>query len=250
MLNLLELKYSINEINDKRDLISGLIKEKSVNIKDKSIKIISSEELTILFNLYDEIFLKNWFKNNYKGKIKFSLSKRMTKSAGITICPKNIASTSEKNLVLEIKIGIDFFFHYNMITEPKLVCGIETKNSFHALQIVFEHEICHLIEFILFYESSCKKDRFKSMAYNLFKHTSSYHQLPTHKKIAMEQLGVSIGDIVSFSYREKIQEGILYKINKKAIVMVKDKKGSFMDKSGNKYMKYYVPLNKLKLIKK
>jgi hypothetical protein len=245
MVDLFEIKYSKESINSKRTLISSLIKEKSINIKSDSIDIISSEDLRVLFELYDEIFLMGWFENNYKGKIKFSLSKRMTKSAGITVCPKNISNIKAENLLLEIKIGIDFFFNYDMRSGDKFVCGYKTDNSLHALQLVFEHEICHVIEFMLFHKSSCKKERFKSLAYNIFNHTASYHGLPTQKEIAMESLGIKVGDKVAFVFEGINRQGFIYKINKRAIIMVKDKNGNFMDKDRNRYIKYYVPLNKI-----
>jgi hypothetical protein len=245
MLDLLEIKYTNEDINNKRTLISSLIKEKSINIKESCITILSGEDLRELFELYDDIFFMSSFKKNYKGKIKFSLSKRMTKSAGSTVCPKNISSIREEDLVLEIKIGIDFFFNYDKISGDKLVCGHKTDNCFHALQLVFEHELCHVIEFMIFHQSSCKKERFKSLAYNIFKHTASYHGLPTQKEIAMEILGIKVGDNVSFVFEGINRQGFIYKINKRAIIMVKDKNGNFMDKDRNRYIKYYVPLNKI-----
>jgi len=169
----------------------------------------------------------------------------MTKSAGLTRCPQNIDRIEPAELVIEIKIGIDFFMHYDLIEGSKTVGGINTCNSLEALQLVFEHELCHVIEFVHFKRSSCSKKRFKALANNLFGHTESCHKLPTYRQIANQRMGLNIGDTVSFIFEGEKLTGLLYNINKRAIVMVRNKDGFLADCKGNRYTKYYVPLNLL-----
>lgn len=242
MFDILTLKLDKDDIINKRKKVSKLFTQKSANIKNDTISTISSTDLKLLFQLYDEIFLDSWFRNNFKGKFKFSLSRRMTKSAGITRCPKNIDKIKPEDVVIEIKIGVDFFFHYDLIEGNKAVGGVDTSSSLEALQLVFEHELCHVIEFIHFKNSSCSGERFKKIAGNLFGHSESYHKLPTNMQIANEKLGLKIGDTVSFVFEGKRLTGILYKINERATVMVQDRKGIFTDSQGVRYSKYYVPL--------
>ena len=47
-----------------------------------------------------------------------------------------------------------------------------------------------------------------------------------------------LGDKVCFDFKNKKLEGILYKVNKRAVVMVKSDDGNYSDKKGNKYEKY------------
>jgi hypothetical protein len=242
MLDILKTKRNKDEIDSKREEISKLLKNQSPNIKNGTISTISTADLKLLFQLYDQIFLENWFKESFKGKIKFSLSRRMTKSAGLTLCPKNIDKVKPEELVIEIRIGVDFFFQYGLVEGSKSVCGIKTSNSLEALQLVFEHELCHVMEFIHFKESNCGGERFKATASNLFGHTESYHKLPTHRQIANQKLGLNIGDTVTFNFEGKRLKGILYNINKRATVMVRNKNGPLVDDKGNRYSKYYVPL--------
>lgn len=217
----------------------------SPNINNGKIKTISVMDLKKMFELYDCIFLNDWFKNNFRGKFIFSLSKRMTKSAGITLCPKNIARIKPEEVNLEIRIGVDFLFQYDLVDGKKTVCGIKTEDSLQALQLVFEHELCHAIEFLLFYKSSCAGKRFKALSFNLFGHNESYHKLPTNKQIASQNLGLRVGDNVTFDFEGKKLKGFIYNITKRATVMVKNTKGQLIDKNGNRYSKYYVPLSKL-----
>ncbi|HYE83765.1 MAG TPA: hypothetical protein VEG39_16570 [Clostridia bacterium] len=245
MFDILNTKLSDDAIKDKRKEVSKRLQLKSVNINSGTINTISAADLKLLFKLYDEIFLENWFEESFRGKLKFSLSRQMTKSAGLTRCPKNIHTIKPEEVVIEIKIGVDFFFHYGLIEGNKMVGGVDTQNSLEALQLVFEHELCHVIEFIHFGKSNCGRERFKTMAGSLFGHTESHHKLPTHRQIANQKLGLNIGDTVTFTYEGVRHTGILYNINKRATVMVRNENGPLADRQGRRYSKYYVPLKLL-----
>lgn len=245
MLDILKTKSTSYDVKNKRQEIAKILMQQSSNINSGAITTISTADLNSLFLLYDQIFFENWFKESFKGKMKFSLSRRMTKSAGLTRCPKNVDKIKPEELTIEIRIGVDFFLQYGLVKGSKTVCGVKTNNSLEALQLVFEHELCHVIEFIHFKRSSCKGKRFKVIANNLFGHTESYHKLPTSKQIANQKLGLRIGDTVKFNYEGKKLKGIIYNINKRATVMVRNSKGPLIDNKGNRYSKYYVPLTLL-----
>ncbi len=243
LAEILKVGYNSTEIQEKRQQIAQQLQQKSKNIKGSKVSQISAADIRLLFELYDVIFLKGWFKHYYSGELKFSLSRRMTKSAGLTLCPKNIGKIEEKALIIEIRMGVDLFFKYDLLEGSKEACGVKTDSSLAALQVVLEHELCHAIEFICLHKSSCKGKLFKSMAHSIFGHTQSYHQLPTQRQIATERLGLSIGDTIIFESEGKSFKGIINNINKRATVMVIDSKGNYRDSKGARYSKYYVPLN-------
>ncbi|PKM81022.1 MAG: hypothetical protein CVU89_10765 [Firmicutes bacterium HGW-Firmicutes-14] len=245
MNEIINLKQKAKNILHKRLEVSRLLIQTSPNIDSGDIRAISPVDLQLLFQLYDKIFFDNWFKTKFRGKFKFSLSRRMTRSAGHTKCPKNKDRIKPEDLTIEIRISIDFLFHYDLVEGNKAVGGIATSNSLEALQLVFEHELCHAIEYICFGKSNCSKDRFKSIVGNLFGHTGEFHSLPTNMQIASQKMGLKPGDAVSFPFKGNKLHGTLYRINKRAVVMVKDKQGTFSDKQGNRYAKYYVPLEVL-----
>lgn len=242
MNELINRKLNTGTIKNKRAEVARHLLQSSPNISSGDIKAISTSDLRLLLDLYDKAFFDNRFKALFKGNFRFSLSRRMTKSAGKTICPRNIGRIKPEDLTVEIRMGVTFFFHYSHIEGSKTVCGIETTTGLEALQLVFEHELCHAVEFICFGESNCSADRFKTIAVNLFGHTDSHHSLPTNRQIARHRFGLNIGDKVSFTFEGKMLTGLLYNINKRATVMVRDKKGQFTDRKGNRYAKYYVPL--------
>lgn len=242
----MEMKYGSEEIIKKRRWVTELFLQKSSRVRNSDITEISSRDLHLLFKLYDEAFFQNWFADCFPGSIKFSFSRRMTKSAGKTIYPKNNDPSKPQEIVIEVRISIDFIFNYGLLGMEHVVGGIQTRNSLDALQIILEHELVHVIEFIHFQQSNCRQKRFTTLAYNLFGHTESCHRLPTHQQIASQSLGLTAGSLVSFSFEGRRLKGIVARINKRATVMVRDPKGSYTDQQGNRYSKYYVPLQVLR----
>lgn len=240
------LKLTQNQIDEKRNQIRNEFIKQSENIKSGTIKAISNKDLQLLFNLYDKIYFNYLFRDNIKNLPKLSLSKRMSRNAGKTIMKK---SFNDSNQTYEIVMAVKFFFNYDSLTRDKKVNGINSADALNALQLVFEHEICHLLEFNFFNVSNCKGQRFKTLAFNIFGHTDVYHQLPTESEIANKNYGFKLGNKVHFEAQGKLYTGVINSINKRATVMVPSPRGDYRDKAGNRYSKWYIPLSNLKLVK-
>lgn len=243
--NIQSLKYSVEEITKKRNVIRNKFIANSKNVNTGNIQCMANVDLKILFDLYDVEFFKNYYGENMKEIINFSLSTRMTTAAGKTIYSRKMKNLQETEKNYEIRMGIKFFFQYYKVERDKIVSGINTRDSLEAFQIVFEHELCHLMEFHLYGESSCKKNRFKTIVNNIFGHTEVHHQLPSQKEIISADYGLAIGQKVSFINENKRYSGFIHKINKRATVMVKDIKGTYKDGVGNTYSKWYVSFGQL-----
>jgi hypothetical protein len=243
--NLCSTVLSAEAIRAKRAEVARRLIAVSPNIKDHTITRIAPSDLRILFELYDELFLENRFFQSFGGQMKFSLSRRLTQCAGKTICPKAIGRMKPEEVVIEIRMGVDFFFDFDQVASAKKVNGLPCRNALEAFQLVFEHELCHAVEFIHFHTSNCGRQRFKTIAKNLFGHLEVYHQLPTARRIVQEKMGLKIGDTVSFMYGNRRLKGLLYRINKRAVVMVKANNGNYTDGKGNRYQKYFVPVELL-----
>jgi hypothetical protein len=247
-LDLKDINLKPEVIVNKREIVRNQFILQSDNIDGGKIVQISNQDLELLFQLYDEHFFGFYFKHHFKGTLLFSLSKRMTRAAGKTIVQKNLKDVLLEKRKYEIRMGFNFFFKYDETSSDKMVCGIKTKDALEAFQMVFEHELCHFIEFYLFQSSSCKQKRFQTLAKNIFDHTDTYHALPTNREIAGEKYDLHIGDFVSFHYEEKQLKGFIHRINKRAVVMVKDQNGMYIDKQGKRYTKYHVPLTVIRKI--
>lgn len=239
-MKLYELNYEKEDILKKRREVIDKFLKKSVNIKNVDINALVPLDIKILFYIYDEVFFYGTFKKELIDKISFGTSKRMTKSAGLTIATKTM-----EGLKFQIRLGENFYVGFKNLY-GNVVNGIEARNSLEALCIVLEHEICHVIEFYYFKTSSCKKPRFKAMAKAIFGHTKSYHEMLMVPKKSSGKCSFKVGQKVSFNYKGNLLNGIIYSINKRAAVMVKKSGGRYVDKCGNTYEKYYVPIDMLK----
>lgn len=217
----------------------------SQNVTGGELNCLANSDLKLLFQLYDSIFLGSYFQSGrFRGSIAFALSTRMRTNAGKLVYLQN-TKLEEGRECYELKIGINFFFQYYYLNREKIVNGLKTKDPLHALQLVFEHELCHLIEVHCFQKSSCRQERFKTIAHNIFGHTESYHLLPTGREIAAAWYDLKIGDQVYFTHERRKLTGFISNINVRATVMIPDKNGSYQDDKGNRYKKWYVPLNLL-----
>lgn len=246
--DLMKIYYTPQQIIKKRAEIRQSLIHKSPYISGGEIKRMANSDLEMLFEFYDNVFLKGYFQKHFPGKLRFTLSTQMTRNAGKTNYLRNLAELRPEQEEYEIRIGIDFFFNYNKLQRNKIVNGINTKDALEALQLVFEHELVHLIELHCCKESSCRKERFKTIARQLFGHTDSYHQLPTEREIAGAKYGFSVGNQVCFSHGGREYTGIIYRINKRATVMVLDADGPYQDEQGKRYSKWYVSLTSLQKI--
>lgn len=265
-LDLLLLLHSMKEvlIMD-RDLILPSFFDTPTNIKEKRHRIwslflfryksslkedISSfkkKDLKYLFYCYDRVFFNHYFSQSFKGKLSFSFSSRMTRSAGKIIFPRSYINLNEKDVKIEIRMATQIFLNYYEISKDKMVNGIKTLDVFEAFLLVFEHEICHLLEILFYKKTSCKGKIFRALAYNIFGHLGVYHDLPLNREVALEKYGFKEGDLVSFEYRGERFSGFVKRITKRATVFVPDPDGDHREK-GMQCFKWYVPIEELKKV--
>lgn len=226
-------------IDSLREGILNEFKRRSISFVNEDMITISPVDLKIIFNLYNEKFFFGLFTDL---NIKFSISPRMTSAGG-----KTIAKLKRGKVIndFEIRISSVFFKNYRTLGEERSVCGINCADIAMGLFVIMEHEMIHLLEFKFFGASSCAKERFKAIAYNMFKHTQSYHSMPNSREVLRKEKEITLGDRVGFVNKGERLSGILYKINKRAVVMVSSENGDYKDKHGNRYEKYYVPLDRL-----
>jgi len=175
--------------------------------------------------------------------LSFRLSTRMTSAGGMT----TMQTSRERNPKVEFEIAIATtpLFATFKDDPTAVVSGIVCHNRLQALQRIMEHEMVHLVEMLLWNDSNCAAKPFKQIVKRFFGHTESNHQLLTPRDIARKRLGISQGDLVTFSMEGRKLTCHVNRITKRATVLVANSKGAMYD-DGKKYLKYYVPLNRLK----
>ena len=221
----------------------------SSRIRGENFKEICSSDLGLLFQITDEHFFDGLVgqvcERTADRPLSFRLSTRMTTSGGMTTMQ---TSRDRKNPATEYEIAIattPLFATFGDDARRSVVSGRVCENRLEALQRIMEHEMVHLIEMLLWKDSNCAANPFKNIVRRFFGHTESNHQLLTPKDLARKRLGISTGDLVTFTIEGTQYTGYVNRITKRATILVEDPQGiAYSD--GLKYSKFYVPLNRLK----
>ncbi len=253
-MKLLTYHYSKQEINERFEKVRNEVFLQSNQIKTANFLTIADKDIKLIFELYDNYFFDNYFKESkVTEKMAFDLSKKMT-SAGAKLMYYKVSNKNPVQFRMRISSYLIFNSFKNnssdLIPQTINLAGFQTKNRLEALLHVIEHEIIHLIEFLAFNDSSCKKDNFKNLANRIFGHTAFTHQLLTGKMEALKEYNLRVGDWVSFSFDGKHYKGIIHRITKRATIMALDKNGIYKDEKGNRFTKYYILLKYLKKLDK
>ncbi|MFY9252395.1 MAG: hypothetical protein WAO83_02990 [Fuerstiella sp.] len=205
------------------------------------------DDLQLLYELYDETFFKGLLHRSLNPKqISFRLSKRMTSAGGKTtrwIYP-------QPNVLPKYEIAIStplMFQSFNAPEENVVVTGLECDSRLDGLMRIMEHEIVHLIEMLVWLDSSCSLHRFQNIASRLFGHTDHRHELMTPSVLADQKYGIRTGSRVRFHFEGQRFEGIVNRVTKRATVLVAHPKGMRYS-DGIHYLKFYMPLSALERV--
>lgn len=240
---LIDQKNHPGKIKEITKKIYRVILKESQNLGQGNFNQIGTVDLIRLFELYDQYFFNGFFYDNCKDTLSFRLSSRMTKTGGKVTHHKNSNTyTISLSTVL-------LFQTFEDVQKTIRVNGLVCYDRLEAAMRILEHEIIHLMELVVQGSSSCSNNKFRHKARNIFGHTETTHQLITQEVRALAKYKLKIGDKVLFDIEGEAQRGIIYRITKRATVMVKNSAGNFRDSLGNRYIKYYIPLQFLKPIK-
>lgn len=231
-----QLAYSPREIRERWEAIYEVVVDRSEHIDTGNYTAIAVSDLRLLFTLYDEMFFDGFFAEDCDGRVRFRLSKRMTKAGGKT-------EYFRDSDVLRIVLSTHLLFQtFRDVTRDVRVNGVVCRDRLEATMRVFEHELVHVLEHILWDSTSCSRPRFRRLAHNIFGHTDVTHQLVSTEEAADKKWSLHVGDRVSFEYDGEVYEGVINRITKRATVLVRDPSGEFVGTNGTRYAKFYVPL--------
>ncbi len=224
--------------------IHAAVLSKSKHIDDPNFTTIHPADLELLFAEYDEKFFDGQIRKTLGTvPLHFGLSKRMTSSGGKTA---HYTGRADGKQWFEISVSTTILFgcfggdDHRPITASGIVC----RDRLDALQRVMEHELVHLVEMLLWDKSSCARPRFHSITLRFFGHTENTHQLITPKEKAIIKYGIKPGMAVRFRFDGVERKGVVNRINKRATVLVEDRKGQRYS-DGKQYTKFYIPVQLL-----
>ena len=209
---------------------------------------IHPDDLNLLFAQYDQLFFGGRCREGLGGcSLRFRISRRMTAAGGKTTryTPKRGQSLPYYEISVSSTLLFQTFAGDGH--RPILVSGVECRDRLEALQRVFEHELVHLLEILLWNTSRCTAPWFQSVAYRFFGHTAHTHQLVTPREQAFVKFRIHPGSRVRFRLDGQVHTGVVNRITKRATVLAPDARGERYS-DGKRYSKFYVPLLMLEAI--
>lgn len=227
------------------DRILKKVTSDSRTIRKPNFDALHRVDLELLFRETDrEFFGGNTIRElERRGcPLQFRVSSRMTRSGGVTTSRVPLDNSGPTEF--EIAISSTLLFESFRDGEPISVTGVVCENRLQAMQRIMEHEMIHLIEMLLWNDSSCSAKRFQSIARRIFGHRQSTHQLLTPTDTARTQHNIRAGDWVSFVFEQQQYFGYVNRITRRATVLVPSRRGTKYS-DGKRYQKYYVPLSLL-----
>ena len=238
------LELSPAEVGNRVEEIRQAVMTESKCIRSPAFTSISTSDLQRIYELYDQYF----FSGSIAGalgntRLDFELSGRLTRSAGKTAYYRQPA----QRFIIGVSTTLLFGCFTDEDHRPIVCSGIVCRDRLDALLRVVEHELVHLIEFVLWGKSSCARARFHSITLRLFAHTENVHSMITPVEKARQQLGIAPGVLVEFTIEGRTLTGLVNRVTKRATVLVEGAEGRLYS-DGKRYEKYYVPLTMLTVV--
>lgn len=245
-------KPTLAQIRAKTRQVYDRLLAESRWIRDGNFRSIHSHDLQALFGYYDELFFDGLLGPSARASntpLTFRISKRMTRVGGTTTKFRH-TNRPGRHASYEIAVSSTLLFStFHDVDRSIIVSGIECHDRVEALQRIFEHELMHLTELVIWNDSSCSQHRFHSLSFQFFSHTEATHQLITPTERAATRFGIKAGDRVRFRYEGASFEGLVNRITKRATILVEDV-NSPLYSDGKRYTKYYIPVSQLESVAK
>ena len=246
-----DLRFSAATVQHLTGAIRAVLRAKAPNLSTPNFARLDRVDLQLLFDQYDTRFFDGALRmrlDTAHASLALRSSRRMTSRGGQTRWTRRTTRRGGRlatRTSYEIAIAEDLVLQaFNENHRPVTVNGLLCNDRLDAVQRIVEHELIHLAELLFWGSSSCRQCRFQSLARQIFGHTAFTHQLITRRERARVQLGIEVGDLVSFASRGNSHTGIVNRITKRATVLVRDDAGRLYG-DGNRYRAYYVPVARL-----
>lgn len=227
--------------------IHATLLSKSRYLNAANFTLIHPADLELLFAEYDAAFFDRQIAQALgTTPLHFGLSKRMT-SAGGKAARYTDRRTGSRRYEISVSVAILYGCFLADDHRPVVSSGIVCRDRLDALQRVMEHEIVHLIEMVVWNQSSCRQARFHSLTRRFFGHLENTHQMITPRERAKVKFGIQPGRRVRFQFEGREYVGLVNRISKRATVLVEDERGQrYAD--GKLYRKFYVPAQSLQVV--
>jgi hypothetical protein len=212
---------------------------------------LDPRQLKIMFMLYDEHVFDGQLKTKISeehSKVNFTITtdpnirSRKTTFAGCCTCIP-IAVGEDGALIASYDFEFPADFYYSLFTDPSVkvlnVNGLKRRNRLECLQVVFEHELIHLIMMLWDYDEKISEGPlkihytshgtiFRKAVYSYFGHTSVKHRMLCGDASgdSKERGSITIGSRVTFKdAMGRVYIGIVSKRSSEKIKVLTDDGG-------------------------
>jgi hypothetical protein len=246
---LVERAYDGDQVARKARAIYDAVLRRSGHIARGNFERIAPADLALLFELYDEHFYAGDLGRLLTASgvpLTFELSARLTRSAGLTkrFAARGAAAAARYEISLSTTLLFQTFQDVERVVRVNgLVCG----DRLEAAQRIFEHELTHLLEMLVWGRSNCDQSRFRALVRNYYGHPQTRHDLVTQHERARARFDVRVGDRVAFEFDGARHVGVVNRITRRATVLVEGDAGEVYS-DGKRYVKYYIPLPMLEKV--
>jgi hypothetical protein len=242
-----------DEIAARTRAVYDAVLRRSRHITAANFTACAASDLELLFELYDEGFFAGAVGGLVRATgapLTFHFSPRLTRSAGLTkrFAPRRRSTVAPPPSRFEIVLSSSLLFQtFTDVSRTVRVNGVVCHDRLEAAQRVFEHELLHLIEMLVWQTSNCDGPRFKGLALGWFAHSETRHDLVTQQERARDRFDVRVGDRVAFTHEGSPYVGVVNRITRRATVLVESERGeAYTD--GKRYVKFYIPLPQLRKV--
>ncbi len=232
---------------NQRKIYDSILAQSSY-LETGNFELIHNSDLELLFSLYEEIFFENRIRATLQDiPLHFECSNRMTSAGAKTeTFARRMPDGTKQVDYFVIKVSTKLLYNtFEDGDRPITVTGILCIDRLQAMQRLLEHELVHLLEHLVWGNSSCSANRFQSIAHRFFGHTQHTHDLITPRERAKTEYSLEVGCQVKFEFEGETFIGFINRITTRATVLVESLKGRRYS-DGKQYEKYYIPLDWLK----
>src|SRR5215470_8887440 len=220
------LRYPPGLVAEKTRAIYETMLRTSPGLRAGNFTALGGADLARLFDLYDSHFYAGAVRAALRRRgsgLSFRVAPRMTRAGGKTFCTRRRLPGGGARADYEIAVSSTLLFQsFNDLRRPVRVNGHACADRLEALQRVMEHELLHLVEMLVWGNSSCAGANFKALALHTFAHTEVTHDLVTQRERAREKFDLGVGDLVTFEFEGVRHTGRLNRITRRATVLVED----------------------------
>lgn len=244
-----QLVISPDQSAENRSRVYDMVLGKSIRINRANFIGFATSDLKLIVDCYDQMLLGGAIEELLLlrgARLSFQINNRLRTSAGRLVTRKLPGGTKEYRL--ESSASMFFRSFSEEYQGPFTVNGLLARDRLSALIIVMEHETLHLVEELMFHQTSCSRNRFRRLAFAWFGHTESTHALLTPREEARRQ-GIHVGDQVRFHFQNRDYCGLVNRVTRRATILVPCEGGEGeLYNDGMSYQKFYVPLTLLEKV--